>query len=153
MSHVVQQKSKIKSITALRDACQRLGLEIEERSSFVFEQGNRSTGAKYVLRAKQGTKLSTGSYAPQEIGLLPQQDGTYALAMGSYANGICDLVGSPTHEGGERVLAPTLLQHYNMSVVKETADQQGLNTEFFQGQNGTWRARVTGQQLAALAVS
>lgn len=148
MSHIVVKKGDIKNLAALQMACERLGLDMVEGAAYEYEPRQHGHDAKYVIKTRPGTCNLGGSWAPQEIGVIEDKNGTYSLAMSPMSGGITSIVGEPLYEKGENIPAPTLLMNYQMCNVALEARKQGHEIEFFTDPLGLQRARVRQPEYA-----
>jgi hypothetical protein len=101
--------------------------------------------AEYVIRVpadQHGPRTK-----PYELGVVPDpaNPGCWRLVGDFYAGGygLHKFVGRPIFKKGTKeieCLAPTLLQHYRMELVKEEARLLGENVEFEKQQDGSYVA-------------
>lgn len=157
MSHVALQKTKagepvFVDIEALRIAAERIGLVMEKRSNYAWwgqsvgdyplpagwtaaDIGNNAT---YVLSLpkEKAAKFASWGRGPFEIGIIadPENPGCwspcYDFFNGGY--GLDELVGAPVYndKGELEVLAPLLIQRYQMVADEMAAAEAGDNITF-----------------------
>ena len=77
MSHITTVKAQIKSLSALKKACEKLGLTLCEGVKKYFAYSDRKCDHKI--------KVTNNSQA-YEVGLTENEDGTYSLNYDFYGN-------------------------------------------------------------------
>jgi hypothetical protein len=98
----------------------------------------RNAVARVRLTQETSDKIGQQYVAPYEIGIVPDEHnpGCYTLEMDFFAGGygLCSVVGEPikpdSKSGDSDVIAPKLMQHYQMALSEAAAKENGHELHF-----------------------
>ncbi len=124
MSHFTQIKTQIKDITALRSACQELGLALLQNAQARGYYENKTKG-DFVIRLK----------GPYDIAVNKQPDGTFGLTADLWEGHVEEEVGKDYGR---------LLQLYGVHKATIEARKKGLSVLRRPQQNGSIKLVLTG---------
>jgi hypothetical protein len=123
MSHFTKTKTKIKSVSALKDAVKELGLELIEKGVARGYANNKIEG-DYVIKLR----------GPYDVALQKQQDGSYAIVTDWWEGHVAKEIG----RNGEK-----LLQAYSVALILQTARMNGQTVKKSIREDGTVHLTLT----------
>lgn len=119
MSHFTKAESQIKDIRILKKVCDKMGFPVEENATARGYEGKNLKG-DYVIRLK----------GPYDIALIKENNDTYSLHTDWFRGHVAKQVGNNFG---------TLKQNYSIEIVRQEAENRGMQLEEERLSDGTVR--------------